>query len=182
MRQFGTSTDWREASRTHVERRSLFRDKAEGADPLKLWSNYGPLILTNRYFLRFWEPPASRIFNQLLVDLALSPRWSRSVATMNKNNNDDQQSTSNSADAVEAALIIVPACSKIPFLRFGTSSGIAMTRVNAKSFPALQNLQFLCVARQGSPIYEALDLSGLLMCSVLRCCSPVVLLTRRSSP
>ena len=29
--------------------------------------------------------------------------------------------------------IFMPACSKIPFLRFGTGSGIAMTRLNAKS-------------------------------------------------
>ena len=36
------------------------------------WSNYGPRICANGYFLRFWEPPASRILNQLLVDQVLS--------------------------------------------------------------------------------------------------------------
>lgn len=49
------------------------------------------------------------------------------VPDNNDNNYDDQQSNSNSADAVDAALIIVPACSKIPFLHFRTGFGIAMT-------------------------------------------------------
>jgi hypothetical protein len=32
-----------------------------------LWSNHGPRICTNPYLIRFREPPASRIFNQLPV-------------------------------------------------------------------------------------------------------------------
>ena len=39
---------------------------------IKLWSNDGPRIGTKRDFMRFSEPPASRIFNQLLVDRVLS--------------------------------------------------------------------------------------------------------------
>jgi len=42
------------------------RDKTQ-ADGSKSWSNCGPRIGANRYFLRFWEPPASRIFDQLPV-------------------------------------------------------------------------------------------------------------------
>jgi len=38
------------------------------------WSNHGPRIRTNRYLRRFWEPPASRIFNQLPVNRVLSRR------------------------------------------------------------------------------------------------------------
>jgi hypothetical protein len=36
------------------------------------WSNHGPRIRANHYLIRFWEPPASRIFNQLLVERVLS--------------------------------------------------------------------------------------------------------------
>jgi hypothetical protein len=36
--------------------------------------NYGPRIVANRYLIRFREPPASRIFNQLPVDRVLSRR------------------------------------------------------------------------------------------------------------
>ena len=32
------------------------------------WSNHGPRIVASRYCIRFWEPPASRIFNPLPVD------------------------------------------------------------------------------------------------------------------
>jgi hypothetical protein len=39
-----------------------------------LWSNYGPRIVSNRYLVRFWEPPASRIFNQLPLNRVLSRR------------------------------------------------------------------------------------------------------------
>jgi hypothetical protein len=39
--------------------------------------------------------------------------------------------------------ICVPVCSKIPFLRFGTSPGTAKTRCNAKNRQAYQNLQIL---------------------------------------
>src|SRR5215831_1247538 len=38
------------------------------------WSNHGPPICANRYLTRFWEPPASRIFNQILVNRVLSLR------------------------------------------------------------------------------------------------------------
>ena len=41
----------------------------------ELWSNHGPRIGANRYLIRFWEPPASRIFNQLPVNRVLSRRW-----------------------------------------------------------------------------------------------------------
>jgi DNA replication protein DnaC len=40
----------------------------------ELWSNHGPRIGANRYLIRFWEPPASRIFNQLPVNRVLSRR------------------------------------------------------------------------------------------------------------
>jgi hypothetical protein len=36
------------------------------------WSNHGPRISASRYLIRFWEPPASRIFNQLSIDRVLS--------------------------------------------------------------------------------------------------------------
>jgi hypothetical protein len=39
-----------------------------------LWSNHGPRIGANAYLIRFWEPPASRIFNQLPVNRVLSRR------------------------------------------------------------------------------------------------------------
>jgi len=38
-------------------------------------SNHGPRIGTKRDFMRFSEPPASGIFNQLLVDRVLSQQW-----------------------------------------------------------------------------------------------------------
>jgi hypothetical protein len=38
------------------------------------WSNHGPRIVVSRYLTRFWEPPASRIFNQLPVNRVLSLR------------------------------------------------------------------------------------------------------------
>ena len=41
----------------------------------KLWSNHGPRIVASRYVIRFWEPPASRIFNPLPVAPVLSPRY-----------------------------------------------------------------------------------------------------------
>jgi hypothetical protein len=34
--------------------------------------NHGPRISASRYFIRFWEPPTSGIFNQLSVDRVLS--------------------------------------------------------------------------------------------------------------
>jgi hypothetical protein len=40
----------------------------------ELWSNHGSRIGANRYLIRFWEPPASRIFNQLPVNRVLSRR------------------------------------------------------------------------------------------------------------
>ena len=39
------------------------------------WSNYGPRIVATPYLMRFWEPPASRSFNQLFVNQVLSLRW-----------------------------------------------------------------------------------------------------------
>jgi hypothetical protein len=47
-------------------------------------------------------------------------------------NNEELEPTLNSEVTFGAALIFMPACSKIPFLRFGTRAGIAMTLLNAK--------------------------------------------------
>jgi hypothetical protein len=41
----------------------------------KSWSNHGPRSRADHYLIRFWEPPASRIFNQLPVDRVLSLRY-----------------------------------------------------------------------------------------------------------
>ena len=38
-----------------------------------------PRIVANRYFIRFWEPSASLIFNPLPVDRVLSLRWHDSI-------------------------------------------------------------------------------------------------------
>jgi len=37
-----------------------------------LWSNHGPRIVPERNLIRFWEPPASRVFLQLRVNRVLS--------------------------------------------------------------------------------------------------------------
>ena len=38
----------------------------------KLWSNRGPRIISNRYLMCYWEPTASRTFNQLRCNCSLS--------------------------------------------------------------------------------------------------------------
>lgn len=40
----------------------------------KSWSNRGPRIGANRYLVRLWEPPASRIFSELRVNRVLLRR------------------------------------------------------------------------------------------------------------
>jgi hypothetical protein len=47
--------------------RGMDRPKVSGGLWRELWSNHGPRIGANAYLIRFWEPPASRIFNQLPV-------------------------------------------------------------------------------------------------------------------
>ena len=51
----------------------ITRKAAELCDQ-ELWSNHGPRICANRYLTRFWEPSASRIFNQLPDNRVLSRR------------------------------------------------------------------------------------------------------------
>ena len=49
------------------------------------------------------------------------------MVTINRHliNNEELKPTLNSEGTVGAALIFIPACSKIPFLHFGTGSGMA---------------------------------------------------------
>jgi hypothetical protein len=54
--------------------RGMDRPKVSGGFWRELWSNHGPRIGANAYLIRLWEPPASRIFNQLRVNRVLSRR------------------------------------------------------------------------------------------------------------
>jgi len=61
--------------------------------------NYGPRIGANRYLIRFWEAPASRIFNRLRVNRVLLRRYFKSATPYfdHKVSRTAQTSTDNSS-------------------------------------------------------------------------------------